>query len=174
MTARTALLAIAIATAAWLAAVPDARAQCRLCEKPTTAPEADGKEAAIELHVEAGLDFDRLLVMDAGEGSATLLPDGTRQVSGSVEAISGRAMVGEARVRGEPGRAIRIELPTRVDMHSLSGGRITIDRITSDLPSMPRLDSAGKLTFRFGGRIRVTGNADGDFRGDLPITVEYL
>jgi len=39
---------------------------------------------------------------------------------------------------------------------------------------MPRLDSGGKLTFRFGGRIRVTGNADGDFRGDLPITVEYL
>ena len=174
MTARTALFAIAIATAAWLAAAPDARAQCRLCEKPTTAPQADGKEAAIELQVEAGLDFDRLVVMDAGEGSATLLPDGTRQVSGSVEAISGRAMVGEARVRGEPGRAIRIELPARVDMYSVSGGRILIDRITSDLPSMPRLDSAGKLTFRFGGRIRVTGNADGDFRGDLPITVEYL
>ena len=174
MTARTALLAIAIATAAWLAAAPDARAQCRLCEKPTTAPEEDGKEAAIELQVEAGLDFDRLVVMDAGEGSATLLPDGTRQVSGSVEAISGRAMVGEARVRGEPGRAIRIELPARVDMYSVSGGRIMIDRITSDLPSMPRLDSAGKLTFRFGGRLRVTGNADGDFRGDLPITVAYL
>jgi hypothetical protein len=174
MTARTALLAIAIATAAWLAAAPDARAQCRLCEKPTTVPQADGEEAAIELQVEAGLDFDRLVVMDAGEGSATLLPDGTRQVSGSVEAISGRAVVGAARVRGEPGRAIRIELPARVDMHSLSGGRITIDRITSDLPSMPRLDSAGNLTFRFGGRIRVTGNADGDFRGDLPITVEYF
>ena len=174
MTARTALLAIAIATAAWLAAVPDARAQCRLCEKPTMAPEAIGKQEAIELHVEAGLDFDRLVVMDAGEGSATLLPDGTRQVSGSVEAISGRAMVGEARVRGEPGRAIRIELPRRVDMHSVSGGRVTIDQITSDLPSMPRLDSAGKLMFRFGGRIRVTGSADGDFRGDLPITVEYL
>lgn len=174
MTARTALLAIALTTAAWLAAAPDARAQCRLCEKPTTAPQADGEEAAIELQVEAGLDFDRLVVMDAGEGSATLLPDGTRQVSGSVEAISGRAVVGAARVRGEPGRAIRIELPARVDMHSLSGGRITIDRITSDLPSMPRLDSAGNLTFRFGGRIRVTGNADGDFRGNLPITVEYL
>ena len=174
MTARTALLAIAIATAAWLAAAPDARAQCRLCEKPTTAPEEDGKEAAIELQVEAGLDFDRLVVMDAGEGSATLLPDGTRQVSGSVDAISGRAMVGEARVRGEPGRAVRVDLPTRVDMYSLNGGRIMIDRISSDLPSIPRLDSAGKLTFRFGGRIRVSGNTDGDFRGDLPITVEYL
>lgn len=174
MTARTALLAIAIATAASLAAVPGVRAQCRLCEKPTTAPSDETKEQAIELQVEAGLDFDRLVVMDAGEGSATLLPDGTRQVSGSVEAISGRAMVGEARVHGEPGRAIRIDLPSRVDMYSVGGGRITIDRIESDLPPLPRLDSAGKLLFRFGGRIRVTGNSDGDFRGDLPITVEYL
>lgn len=174
MMARTALLAIAIATAAGLAAVPGARAQCRLCEKPTTAPEADGKEEPIELQVEAGLDFDRLVVMHAGEGSATLLPNGTRQVSGSVEAISGRAMVGEARVRGEPGRAIRVDLPSRVEMYSVSGGRITIDRVSSDLPPMPRLDSAGKLSFRFGGRIRVSGNSDGDFRGDLPITVEYL
>jgi hypothetical protein len=39
---------------------------------------------------------------------------------------------------------------------------------------MPRLDSAGKLSFRFGGRIRVSENSDGDFRGELPITVEYL
>jgi hypothetical protein len=173
MTARTALLAIAIGTAAWLAAIPGARAQCRLCEKPMTAAQPDGNEA-IELQVEAGLDFDRLVVLDAGEGTATLLPDGTRQVSGSVEAISGRAMVGEARVRGEPGRLIRIELPAKVDLHSLGGGRISIDQIASDLPPAPRLDSAGNLSFRFGGRIRVNGNADGDFRGDLPITVEYL
>ena len=50
----------------------------------------------------------------------------------------------------------------------------TIDRISSDLPAMPRLDSAGKLSFRFGGRIRVSENSDGDFRGELPITVKYL
>jgi hypothetical protein len=39
---------------------------------------------------------------------------------------------------------------------------------------MPKLDSAGNLKFRFGGRIRLSGSSDGDFRGDLPITVEYL
>jgi hypothetical protein len=38
---------------------------------------------------------------------------------------------------------------------------------------MPRLDSSGTLTFRFGGRIRITGDADGDYRGDLPISAEY-
>jgi len=39
---------------------------------------------------------------------------------------------------------------------------------------MPKLDAAGNLTFRFGGRITITGSAEGQFRGDLPITVEYL
>ena len=174
MIARTALLAIGTATAALLAAAPDARAQCRLCEKPVTAPQIDDAGRAIDLEIEAGLDFDRLVVMGAGEGSATLLPDGTRQVSGSVEAISGRAMVGEAHVRGEPGRVVRIDLPPRIELHSLAGARITIDRIVTDLPVAPRLDTAGNLSFRFGGRIRVSGNVDGDFRGDLPVTVEYL
>ena len=172
MVARTALLALAFAVA--LAAAPAARAQCRLCETPTTAPETGVNGAAIELQVEAALDFDRLVVMNAGEGTATLKPDGTRRVSGSVEAISGRAIVGEARVRGEPGRAVRIELPAAIELFSLTGVRITIDEIVTDLPAAPRLDSAGRLDFRFGGRIRVDGRVDGDFRGDLPITVEYL
>ena len=44
---------------------------------------------------------------------------------------------------------------------------------SSDLPSLPRLDSAGNLSFRFGGRITISGDADGQYRGDLPITVEY-
>jgi len=55
----------------------------------------------------------------------------------------------------------------------VSGARITLDDVASDLPSLPRLDSAGNLTFRFGGRVQISGDADGDYRGDLPITVEY-
>lgn len=162
-----------LTAAALLAAADGARAQCRLCETPTTVPDKPAK-SAIALQIEAALDFDRIVVMGAGEGSATLLPDGTRQVSGSVEAISGRAMVGEASVQGEPGRQVRIDLPARIDLHSVSGGKISIDKIVTDLPDAPRLDSAGKLRFRFGGRIRVSGTSDGDFRGDLPLTVEYL
>jgi len=61
----------------------------------------------------------------------------------------------------------------RIDLYSLRGGRITVDHVTSDLPSLPRLDSAGNLTFRFGGRVTVTGDSEGDYRGDMPITVEY-
>jgi hypothetical protein len=173
MMARSALLVFALAAAAMLTAIPDARAQCRLCASPTTAQEQDAPGRTIDLQIEAALDFNRLIVLGDGEGTATLLPDGTRQMSGSVEAIGGRAMVGQAHVRGEPGRAVRIDLPSRLEMHSMSGGRISIDEIVTDLPPDPRLDSAGSLTFRFGGRIRFSGNNDGDFRGDLPITVEY-
>lgn len=174
MTARTALLMVGITTAALLAAVPDARAQCRLCDNPSPSPDAARAEGPINLEIEASLDFDRLVVMGGGEGSVTLRPDGTRQVSGSVEAISGRAMVGEAHVRGEPGRAIRVDLPSRIDLYSMGGGRISIDEIVTDLKGAPRLDSAGNLSFRFGGRVRLNGTSDGDFRGNLPITVEYL
>jgi len=82
-------------------------------------------------------------------------------------------MVGTAIVRGEPNRVVRVELPHRIDLYSLSGGRITFDSVVSDLPALPKLDSAGRLTFRFGGRLQVTGDADGDYRGELPIIVEY-
>lgn len=174
MVARTALFAVGLAAAATLATIPDARAQCRLCGKPVTAPQMSGPGEVIELQVEATLDFDRLVVLGEGEGTATLLPNGTRQTSGSIEAMGGRAMVGEAQVRGEPGRSVRVDLPKQLELHSMGGGRITIDEIVTDLPGDPRLDSRGMLSFRFGGRIRFSGSNDGDFRGDLPITVEYL
>ena len=69
---------------------------------------------------------------------------------------------------------MRIELPRRIELYSLGGGHISFDDVVSDLPSLPRLDSTGTLTFRFGGRVTISGDADGQYRGDLPITVEYL
>ena len=77
-------------------------------------------------------------------------------------------------MHGEPGRGVRIDLPRRIELHSLTGGSVVIDDIVSDLPGAPRLDAAGGLTFRFGGRLRVSGDAEGEYRGDMPITVEYL
>jgi len=174
MMARTALFLFVSFAAAMLTAAPDARAQCRLCETPTTGPKDETKDQAVQLEVQATLDFDRIVVLGPGEGTATLRPDGTRQVTGSIEAISGRAMVGEARVQGEPGRLVRIDMPSRIEMHSVNGASISIDEIVTDLPAMPKLDSSGALVFKFGGRLRLSGSSDGDFRGELPITVEYL
>ena len=173
---RTLLLLPVLALAAGMSTVPlfPASAQCRLCDAPTTSREEGSTSGPISLEIETSLDFDRLILLGAGTGTATLLPDGSRSVSGVISDISGRAMAGSAVVRGEAGRTVRVELPRRIELYSLSGGRITIEDIVSDLPAVPRLDSAGSLSFRFGGRLRIMGDAEGDYRGDVPITVEYL
>ena len=174
MKVRVAFLSFGLFAAAAFVVSPAARAQCRLCSTPTTSPTLEDGKAGVALEVEAGLDFDKLIVLGPNGGSAVLRPDGSRQTSGSLEAVGGRAMVGEAHIRGEPGRPVRVDLPRRIELFSIGGSRIVIDEIETDLPSLPRLDSAGVLTFRFGGRLQVDGEAEGDFRGDLPITAEYL
>ena len=167
---------LCVAIAAWAIALgrpTEVLAQCRLCETPQTSRgEAEaGREVTLE--IETSLNFDRIILSGAGDGSVIIRPDGSSAAEGAVGELSPRAMVGTAVVKGEPNRIVRVELPQRIELYSLSGGRITFDDVTSDLPVLPKLDSAGNLTFRFGGRVRVTGDADGDYRGDLPITVEY-
>ena len=164
-----------IVAAALLAGVPAAAsAQCRLCAAPTTELKKDDAGGPIRLEVEGSLDFDRLVLFGAGKGAATLLPNGERSATGSIATLSARAMVGSVTVRGEPGRMLRVELPSRISLHSLNGGQITVDEIETDLPSLPKLDSAGNLSFRFGGRLGISGDAEGEYRGDVPINVEYL
>lgn len=172
MTGRFIVL-VALALIAAPALPQDAIAPCRLCNSQ------DGERAAkpkapVSLDVETSLDFDRLILAGSGEGSAELSPDGSRSVSGSITAISARAMVGEVIIRGEAGRMVRVTLPERIELFGLSGGSIRLESIESDLPPMPRLDAEGRLSFRFGGVLRVTGEADGEFRGDVPIDVEYF
>jgi hypothetical protein len=170
-----ALVALASLIATGLAAPAhpqDATAPCRLCDSTVAKDEKPAEP--VSLDVEASLDFDRLILAGKGEGSAQLSPDGDRSVSGSITAIGARAMVGEVTVRGEPGRIVRVSLPDSVELYGLSGGTIRLESIRSNLPSMPRLDADGKLSFRFGGILRVTGDLDGEFRGDVPIDVEYF
>ena len=151
-----------------------ATAQCRLCATPTTTPSTEIDSKPVELRIESRLNFDRVILSGEGQGAAVMRPDGSSSAEGAVVEVSPRAMVGSASVRGEPGRTVRVELPGRIVLYSLSGGQIMFDEVVSDLPSIPRLDSAGNLSFRFGGRLTINGDAEGEFRGDLPITVEYL
>ena len=170
---RAKLLLPLLVLAAGPAVAPVAAAQCRLCEKPTTDRAESSQQEALGLRIETSLDFDRVVLLALGEGSATLRPDGSSSATGVVGDVSGRAMVGAATVQGLPGRFVRIELPRRITLHAVSGGEIAFDDIVSDLPSAPRLDSSGRLSFRFGGKLEVSGDAEGDYRGDIPITVEY-
>ena len=152
-----------------------ALAQCRLCETPTTEATAEITQQAVRIEVQARLDFDQIVLMDgAAPGTARLLPDGTASSSGAIGALSGRAMVGSVVVRGEPGRLVRIGLPGSISLYGLTGGSIRLDSLVTDLPAQPRLDSQGSLQFRFGGALHVQGDAAGDYRGDVPITVDYL
>lgn len=168
-------LAMPLAALAVASAAPSRTdAQCRLCDQPTTDRPADKPDGDVELQIETGLNFDRLILSGAGAGAVTIRPDGSNGTEGVVTDVGPRAMVGTVLVHGIAGRAVRVDLPHRVELYSLGGGRITLDDVTSDLPRSPRLDSAGNLSFRFGGRLVVSGDADGQYRGDLPITVEYL
>ena len=168
-------LASSILAAALLAGAPDAAsAQCRLCSTPTTELQKTEDGGPIRLEVQASLDFDRLVLLGSGSGAATLLPNGARSATGSIVTVSAGAMVGSVTVRGEPGRAVRVEIPSRVTLYSLGGGQIAIDEMETDLPSLPKLDSAGNLSFQFGGRLTISGDSEGEYRGDVPIAVEYL
>jgi hypothetical protein len=167
------LLGLMLAASVAAATPWPAGAQCRLCDEPSTTHADPTPSEDIRLEIESSLNFDRLILSGEGQGAATIRPDGSSAAEGTVANVSPRAMVGTAVVHGQPGRTVRVDLPRRIELFSLSGGRISFEDVTSDLPSLPRLDSAGSLTFRFGGRVRISGDADGEYRGDLPITVEY-
>jgi len=171
-----ALISFALAGALGLAApaLPqDVSAPCALCESGSDTAK-DKPATPVTLDVEAKLDFDQIILAGAGAGSAELGPDGARNVSGSVSAIGARAMVGQVVIRGEPGRLVRIELPDQIELFGLNGGSIRLESIRADLPPMPRLDASGRLGFRFGGVLQVSGDLDGEFRGDVRIDVEYF
>jgi hypothetical protein len=170
------LVALALTGALGLAAPAspqDVSAPCQLCD-PTGRPTDNKPEVPVSLDIETRLDFDRLVVAGAGEGRAELGPDGARRTSGSITSIGARAMVGEVVIRGEPGRLVRVELPHRIELIGLAGGTIQLESIRSDLPAMPRLDGNGRLRFRFGGILRISGDVDGEYRGDVPIGVDYF
>ena len=127
----------------------------------------------MRVEVEASLDFDRVLLTAGSGGTARIGPDGSRASSGAVAPLTGRAMVGRVVVQGEPNRSIRIDLPNRIELLGWQGGRLTLSGLTTDLDAWPRLDGRGQLVFHYGGEVLVEGDAEGEYRGDVPITVEY-
>lgn len=151
-----------------------AAAQCRLCPEGAVMTPEETPALPVRLEVQTSLDFDRLILSGPAGGTARLGPDGSRTTSGAVETLSARAMFGELLIRGEPGRSVRVRLPVRVELFGSTGGSLVISNLASDLPASPRLDGEGRLRLRFGGELSVSGDAEGDYRGDVAITVDYL
>lgn len=171
---RLVLMSFAAVLAAMAAEPRPANAQCRLCDTPVTVPPDREDERPLEISVDGDLDFDRLLLASNGNGRARLHPDGTRLASGAIASIGGRAVVARVAVRGMPGRPVSIDLPSRVELIGIKGGRLVIEQLISDLPDEPRLNSNGELLFRVGGELSLDGDADGEYRGSVPIAVDYL
>lgn len=171
---RLAMIMLAVAVAAAFAPPRPAAAQCRLCDSPVLAAPEDETQRPLEVSIDSDLDFDRLLLAASGTGTARLAPDGSRLATGAIASIGGRAVVARVVVRGEPGRAVSIDLPDRVELAGVKGGRLVIERLIHDLPDVPALDSRGLLAFAVGGELTLDGEADGEYRGSVPVAVDYL
>jgi hypothetical protein len=172
------LALISLAALAVMGSIAPAHGQdvthvCRLCS-PSTSVEGERPATPLRIDVVTKLDFDRLVVAGNGGGSAELRPDGGRFATGAVANIGARAMVAEVLIHGEPGRFVRVDLPTAITLYGTAGGQIRVESVTSDLPAMARLDGNGTLQFRIGGNLKVEANLDGEFRGDVRIDVDYF
>jgi Domain of unknown function (DUF4402) len=133
----------------------------------------DRNETPLQVEIQTQLDFSRA-ASGGGGGQISVDPNSEmRSVEGDLVDLGGSALAGSAMVRGEPGRAVRIDLPRSVRMTGSSGGVIDIENLRTNLPPAPRLDGFGQLQFSFGGDLRVSGSIAGTFRGRIPITAEY-
>ncbi len=135
---------------------------------------AERRLRPLTITITTALDFARLTT-DGGGGVLSVDPlAGTAQPRGAVRALSGLAFAGRGEVTGEPGRGVRIQLPEAVTLYGPAGARVTVRNLRTDLPPAARLDESGRLSFAFGGDLEVSGAVDGQFRGAIRVTVDYL
>lgn len=157
------------------ASAPAAAAQCLLCapDAPGGAATARNAETPLRIDVETRLDMGRIAVGAMG-GEVEIDPaSGARRLRGDVIDLGGFALTGTVTVRGEPGAEVRVTLPASVDLESGHGRTARVTALVTDLSAAPRLGLDGRLVFRFGGRLQIAGLDDGDYRGRIPVTVEY-
>ena len=146
-----------------------------LCGQQESGPVAASRKAEVPLRIdiETQLDMGRVAA-GAGGGEVEIDPvTRVRRVRGDVRDLGGYAVSGTVTVRGEPGAEVRVFLPASVDLESGSGGTARVTGLATDLGAAPRLGPDGRLIFRFGGRLQVAGASGGDYRGRIPVTVEY-
>jgi hypothetical protein len=169
-----ALAATGMVVPARLAAQAGPDAPCRLCSASAENAPAAAAPAPLRLEVETRLDFDKVVFGGAGQGIIGLSPGGIARLAGAATALGARAMPGSVLVRGEPGRAVTVELPRRVQLFGNGNGSIALDSLVTDLPAFPRIGDDGTLSFRFGGDLKLTGDSDGIYHGTIDILVDYL
>lgn len=158
-----------------MAAPSPVAAQCLLCAPDGTHGAASTRKAEtpLRIDIDTQLDFSRIAVGAMG-GEVEIDPlSGARRLRGAVVDLGGFPVNGVVTVRGEPGAEVRVILPAIAELESGAGRTLRVTGLVTDLSPAPRLGPDGRLTFRFGGRLQVAGLDDGDYRGRIPVTVEY-
>lgn len=154
-------------------AVAQAPADCQLCAPETM--KADARPTIpLQIEIESALEFSRVAAGGGKTGDVAIDPkSGDRKVSGTIVDLGGNALRGSVKLKGEPGAAVRIDLPVRIELRSSRGHVAEVINLKSDLPPDPHLDQNGELRFHFGGQLIVKGRISGAFRGSIPITADY-
>lgn len=160
-----------------------ARAQgsCENCDLP---PGCRGKGnqkkldkpecAAINITIETDLDFGRLVLIGTGVGSVMLdLTTGQKMTFGELNDLGGIPVEGSAVITGAPREPVFVIFPTQILMSDPTGATAELRDFTTDLPSLPILDQAGRFEFRFSGTIHTDSPIGGKLRGRIPISVQY-
>ena len=162
---------LALVAALLLCAPAAAQDSCRLCY--TSGVTAPG-ERPLAIEIWADLNFSKLALTGRSGGSAELsATGGGKQTTGEVIDLGGISVTGHGRITGVPLREVRIELPDRVDMTTGDGGHANLGQFTTDLPPHPALNANGELEFSFGARLALSGGRGGNYRGRIPISVDY-
>ena len=89
------------------------------------------------------------------------------------KADSASARKSEIPLRVDVETQLDVILPATVDLEGGNGRTARVTGLVTDLSAVPRLGADGRLQFRFGGRLQIAGLDDGDYRGRIPVTVEY-
>ena len=170
MTRAGSIFAVALAL---LPAVPLAAEDpaCEFCIGENAGAEA----RPLRIEIESGLQFSRLALVGPEDGAARIDPrTGEKHVGANMIDLGGMSFHGEATVTGEPHRPVRIELPPRVVLRSPDGAEATLTEFVTDLPPIAMLDENGTLRFSFGARLMTRDARGGEFRGRIPIRVDYF
>jgi hypothetical protein len=128
----------------------------------------------LSITVESGISVGRLGLKGREDGNAEIDPQtGTKQVGSGMVDLGGLSFQGKATITGHPLRPVRIELPQTVTLYSPTGAEAELSDFRTDLAGVAMLDANGQLQFNFGATITSKNGQGGNFRGRIPIRVEY-
>jgi len=135
----------------------------------------ENRNYPLHIEIESGIDFSRSALRNKQDGDALIDPlTGEKIVGPNMIDLGGFPFQGKARVTGRPLQPVRIDLPATVTLRSTKGAKAELSEFTTDIDGVAMLDANGELVFRFGARITTIEARGGNFRGRIPIRVEYF